>query len=748
MSVDKLVDSTQLNSDLTSVANAIRTKGGTSASLEFPDDFVSAIQAISTGTDVSDTTATESDVLSGKYFHKANGSKVQGTIATKSGSDITASGNTVTIPSGYYASQQTKNVNTGTEGTPSATKGTVSNHAVSVTPSVTNTEGYIQGGTKTGTAVSVSASELVSGTLSIDSAGTKDVTNYENVSIPSGSATTPATTITATPSISVSSAGLITATNSETQSVTPSVTEGYVESGTAGTVTVDGSNTSQLATQAAQTIMPGTSDQTIESGKYLTGAQTIKGDANLVAGNIAKDITIFGVTGTHEGGGGGGGATDGDVIFIDYDGSIVDAKTKAEINSMTSDSDLPGNPSHTGLTAQGWNWTVAQLKAQLTAMPDQKVYVGQLYVTTSGATEIDVEMQEGRLEPTLTIAVNGTITVDWGDNTTPSTVTGTSLTTRKAAEHTYATAGNYTIKINESTGSEYAFASSTSNLLLRKNTTSNQNRVYANCIKNIRLGNGIKIFSGYSFYYCNSLTSITVHKNISSITGTNTFNYCHSLKSITIPNVTNIPNNSFSYCYSLVNISIPYSVTSIGNYAFAYCYSLTDVSLPNSITSIGTYAFDYCYSLNHIIIPNNATSIGQYSFEHCESLKSATVPSGITSFANYMFGSCFALYEMSIPSNVTSIGNSVFVNCLSLSIITIPGKVTSIGNSAFASCYGVKEYHVLPETVPTGGTNMFLNIVSDCVIYVPYSADHSILNAYKSTTNWSTYASYMQEEPQ
>lgn len=50
MAVDKLVDSSQLDADLTSVANAIRTKGGTSASLAFPADFVSAVQAIPTGT--------------------------------------------------------------------------------------------------------------------------------------------------------------------------------------------------------------------------------------------------------------------------------------------------------------------------------------------------------------------------------------------------------------------------------------------------------------------------------------------------------------------------------------------------------------------------------------------------------------------------------------------------------------------------------------------------------------------------
>lgn len=67
MSVDKLVDSTQLDADLTSVANAIRTKGGTSAALAFPADFVSAIAAIPSGGGGSVETgsfiATTSDTL-------------------------------------------------------------------------------------------------------------------------------------------------------------------------------------------------------------------------------------------------------------------------------------------------------------------------------------------------------------------------------------------------------------------------------------------------------------------------------------------------------------------------------------------------------------------------------------------------------------------------------------------------------------------------------------------------------------
>lgn len=54
MSVDKLVDSTQLDSDLTSVANAIRTRGGTSSDLSFPSGFVSAVGAIGNTYSASD----------------------------------------------------------------------------------------------------------------------------------------------------------------------------------------------------------------------------------------------------------------------------------------------------------------------------------------------------------------------------------------------------------------------------------------------------------------------------------------------------------------------------------------------------------------------------------------------------------------------------------------------------------------------------------------------------------------------
>ena len=176
--------------------------------------------------DTSDATLDSGDkMLSGSTAY-ADGVKYTGTITTKSASDMTASGATVTAPAGYYATSVSK-------------------------------------------------------------------------SISNGSAATPATTISVTPAITVdTTTGIITAAVTGSQSITPTVTAGYVASGTSGTVTVSGSDTEQLATKAAATITPTTSDQTISAGQYLLGSQTILGDANLVGTNIKSGVSIFGVAGS------------------------------------------------------------------------------------------------------------------------------------------------------------------------------------------------------------------------------------------------------------------------------------------------------------------------------------------------------------------------------------------------------------------------------------------------------------------
>ena len=59
--------------------------------------------------------------------------------------------------------------------------------------------------------------------------------------------------------------------------------------------------TGTISSKGAATYTPGKSNQTIASGQYLSGTQTIKGDANLIASNIKKGVSIFGITGTSTG---------------------------------------------------------------------------------------------------------------------------------------------------------------------------------------------------------------------------------------------------------------------------------------------------------------------------------------------------------------------------------------------------------------------------------------------------------------
>lgn len=118
------------------------------------------------------------------------------------------------------------------------------------------------------------------------------------ISAVANGAVSPPSTITGSQATVTAGTNLLTL--SKTISVTPNVTTaGYISSGTAGNVTVTLS--AAVTTKGAATITPGTTSQTIAANQYLTGAQTIAGDADLIAGNIKSGVQIFNVTGTYAG---------------------------------------------------------------------------------------------------------------------------------------------------------------------------------------------------------------------------------------------------------------------------------------------------------------------------------------------------------------------------------------------------------------------------------------------------------------
>ena len=124
--------------------------------------------------------------------------------------------------------------------------------------------------------------------------GYNTTASYYKISAVANGTVVPQSSITGTGA--TVSTGTNTVTFTKTVSNTPNVsTAGYISAGTAGNSSV--SLTASITTKGATTFTPGTSNQTIASGTYLTGTQTILGDSNLIASNIISGKSIFGVNG-------------------------------------------------------------------------------------------------------------------------------------------------------------------------------------------------------------------------------------------------------------------------------------------------------------------------------------------------------------------------------------------------------------------------------------------------------------------
>lgn len=448
--------------------------------------------------------------------------------------------------------------------------------------------------------------------------------------------------------------------------------------------------------------------------------------------------TAYGpVTVNVQSGSGGGGSTDNDVIFYDYDGSVVASYTASEFATVNV---LPANPSHEGLTAQGWNWTLEDAKTYVGKYG--KLIVGQMYTTDDGKTRIYIHLEQGRLAPYLGIAIKGTATVEWGDGNT-DTVTGTSTTTVVSTQHVYATAGDYVIKIAVDGAMCISGNDVICSQLLWKNTTVKlENAPYENAIKKVEIGRNVNL-KNYSFAYCYGLETITIPNTVQEI-GYNSFVYCCSLKFVTVPNsISEIGQFAFNSCVALKAISFSNSITGIDASAFGSCYELKTVSLPTGLTIIERQLFSGCRGLTSVIIPNGVTTISTDSFKTCSNLASITIPDSVINIYESAFVDCYNITSITIPSGITTLPKALFQYCYGLISITIPSSVTSIAQQAFGDCYGLGEIHFKPATPPTvANANAWTNLPTDCIIYVPAGS----LAAYTSAANYPSSSTYQYVE--
>ena len=239
--------------------------------------------------------------------------------------------------------------------------------------------------------------------------------------------------------------------------------------------------------------------------------------------------------------------------------------------------------------------------------------------------------------------------------------------------------------------------------------------------------------NSFSFKYgtfekCDSLTSVTIPKSVTSI-GHSAFEHCVNLISVSIPNsVTSIGKWAFSNC-SLTSITIPNSLTSIENGVFNHCTDLTSVTIPNSITSIEDNAFDGCIGLTSVTIPNSITTIGNCAFSNCIGLTCVTIPNGVTSIGESTFYGCRGLTSITIPNSVTSIKDNAFYGCTGLTSITIPNSVTNIEEGAFAYCDGLTSI-TIPNSVTSIKDNAFYGCTGLASVTIPNSVTTIGHNAF------------------
>ena len=397
-----------------------------------------------------------------------------------------------------------------------------------------------------------------------------------------------------------------------------------------------------------------------------------------------------------------------DVNFYDYDGTVVYSYTAQEFAQLT---EMPPNPDRTseGLTAQGWNWSLADAKSYVAdyGMLD----VGQMYVTTDGKTKILLRLIAPRLSPRINFAINGTVTLEYGDGQT-EVVTGTSVSTTLYRVHNYTTEGDYWLAFDVAEGSELRFTGSVIN------GHGTYNSVYCYCTQRVFIGERISRILADAFRDGHSVEAVSVPNTIIEF-GSNAFSSCSNLKCIVLPNGVTIGSNFAQRCASLERAILPSTVTT-DCAAFVYqCFSVKSVTIHKNQGTLGNNFCRNIDAIERIVVPNNISSIG-------------------TSFAN----GCYSLLYLGLSNSLTSIPASMANDCQSLQEIIIPSLVQSIGASAFSGCRALARIKFIPTTPPTvANSNAWTGVPTDCKILVPSAS----LNAYKTAQYYPDPTIYTYE---
>lgn len=255
-------------------------------------------------------------------------------------------------------------------------------------------------------------------------------------------------------------------------------------------------------------------------------------------------------------------------------------------------------------------------------------------------------------------------------------------------------------------------------------------------IDSITLTNCTSI-SARTFHECSNLSYVNASK--CDYIGDYAFYNCISLISYNLPLVSSIGTGAFYNCTSMAEANFPLCELLEQN-AFHTCTSLNSINMP-LIENIPSSAFRGCTSLSQIVFPN-CIAIRSNAFMDCTSLNSVSLPE-LTTIYYCAFSNCTSLSVLELPNCLSLYSNALW-KVSNLKTISLP-NANRIGSSAFGNCQKLESIYLLRSTrAALSNANAFANTPISNSTYLGYFGSiyvpESLVDSYKTATNWATYS--------